>query len=120
MKPGTFERYDDGNIRALITGFPLAWVTAAASPAITSLLPPIGDYDGAGRLVTLIGHCVAPIRFMPRAKPIHAQCGNAPAVSLGGKEAPLQSGSSAGHRYHAETPSELAPIPGHQTLEHLE
>ncbi|CAN5738567.1 hypothetical protein BH11PSE6_BH11PSE6_05820 [soil metagenome] len=65
MKPSPFERYDDGDIRALITGFPLAWVTAAASPATTSLLPLIGDYDGAGRLVTLIGHC-------GRTNPLHA------------------------------------------------
>ena len=65
MKPAPFERYDDADIRVLISEFPLAWVTAAASPATASLLPLIGDYDGDGRLVALIGHC-------GRTNPLHA------------------------------------------------
>jgi transcriptional regulator len=60
-----FERYEPGDVQALIGEFPLAWVTAAASPAIASQWPLIGEYDGAGRLVTLIGHCA-------RANPLHA------------------------------------------------
>lgn len=60
-----FERYSDADVQALIVEYPLAWVSAAASPVVASLLPLIGEVDGEGRLVTLIGHC-------GRSNPLHA------------------------------------------------
>ena len=52
---------------ALIAGYPLAWVIGdAADPAAVCQLPMIGEYDVAGRLVSLIGH-------MARRNPLHAQ-----------------------------------------------
>jgi transcriptional regulator len=57
VSPSPFERYAGADVQALIAEFPLAWVTAAGRPAVASLLPLIGEYDGHGRLVTLLGHC---------------------------------------------------------------
>lgn len=52
-----FERFDDADVRALIEGYPLAWVCGGDAGALeASLLPLIGVYDDAGRLVELIGH----------------------------------------------------------------
>jgi transcriptional regulator len=52
-----FTQFDARDIRALIAEHPLAWVlTTAADVAGVSQLPLIGDYDEAGRLVSLIGH----------------------------------------------------------------
>lgn len=52
-----FERFDDADVRALIAGFPLAWVTCGGAGALeASLLPLIGVYDGEGRPIELIGH----------------------------------------------------------------
>jgi transcriptional regulator len=54
---GPFERFAAADVRALIAGFPLAWVCApAARPFQASLLPLIGEYDAEGGLTALIGH----------------------------------------------------------------
>lgn len=60
-----FERFDDADVRALIEGHPLAWVTGGGAEALeASLLPLIGAYDGEGRLIELIGHLM-------RSNPLH-------------------------------------------------
>lgn len=52
-----FERFGDDDVRALIDEFPLAWVSAADGRAEhASLLPLVGEYDSAGRLIQLVGH----------------------------------------------------------------
>lgn len=52
-----FERFGDADVRALIGGYPLAWVCGGGPGALeASLLPMIGVYDGGGRLIELIGH----------------------------------------------------------------
>ena len=52
-----FERFDAADIRALIEGYPLAWICGGGAGSLeASLLPLIGVYDGQGRLVELIGH----------------------------------------------------------------
>lgn len=61
---GPFERFGDADVQALIADYPLASVVASARPAVTSLLPLIGEYDAGGRLVTLIGH-------LARSNPLH-------------------------------------------------
>ena len=61
-----FERFGDADVRALIEGFPLAWVCGGGAGAVeASLLPLIGVYDGEGRLIELIGHLM-------RSNPLHA------------------------------------------------
>ena len=59
-----FERFGDADVQALIADYPLASVLASARPAVTSLLPLIGEYDADGRLVALIGH-------LARSNPLH-------------------------------------------------
>ncbi len=75
MSPSPFERYADADVQALIAEFPLAWVTAAARPATASLLPLIGEYDGHGRLATLLGHC-------GQSNPLHAALASDPRAVL--------------------------------------
>lgn len=61
-----FERFEAGDVRALIEAYPLAWVCAPGGDGIeASLLPLVGRYDGDGMLVELIGH-------MMRSNPLHA------------------------------------------------
>jgi transcriptional regulator len=50
-----FERHGDADLRDLIADYPLAWVVARGS-STASLLPLLGEYDGEGRLVSLLGH----------------------------------------------------------------
>jgi transcriptional regulator len=72
---GPFERFDDGDVRALISEYPLAWVTARSDSAIASLLPLIGVYDAAGRLTELIGH-------LARSNPLYRTLRDAPDATL--------------------------------------
>src|SRR5688572_6218099 len=52
-----FERFGDADVRALVEGYPLAWVCGGGAGALeASLLPLIGVYDAEGRLTELIGH----------------------------------------------------------------
>jgi len=52
-----FERFGDDDVRALIDGYPLAWVCGGGAAALeASLLPLVGVYDADGRLCELIGH----------------------------------------------------------------
>ena len=52
-----FSRYEAADVRDLIAEYPLAWVCAAGGEAEqASLLPLLGEYDGEGRLVRLLGH----------------------------------------------------------------
>lgn len=61
-----FERFDNSDVRALIDGFPLAWVCGGPASAIeASQLPLIGIYDDDGNLVELIGHLM-------RSNPLYA------------------------------------------------
>lgn len=60
-----FERFGDADVRALIEGYPLAWVCGGAAGALeASLLPLIGVYNDDGRLIELIGHLM-------RSNPLH-------------------------------------------------
>jgi transcriptional regulator len=59
-----FVRHHDADVRDLIAEFPLAWVSAADGRADqTALLPLLGDYDGDGKLISLLGH-------IPRRHPL--------------------------------------------------
>lgn len=61
-----FERFGPADVRDLIAEFPLALLAVAAgSDAPASLLPLLGDFDEAGRLVELVGH-------MSRRNPLRA------------------------------------------------
>lgn len=61
-----FERFDNADVRALIEGFPLAWVCGGHASALeASQLPLIGIFDDDGNLVELIGHLM-------RSNPLHA------------------------------------------------
>jgi transcriptional regulator len=56
MSPA-FDRFDAGDVRALVTEYPLAWVCARDGEADhASLLPMIGEYDADGALTHLVGH----------------------------------------------------------------
>lgn len=72
---GPFERFDDVDVHALVTEYPLAWVTARHNGAVASLLPLIGVYDDAGRLTELIGH-------LARSNPLYAMLSAQPNVTL--------------------------------------
>lgn len=50
-----FHDYDPHHLRALISDYPLAWVTSRNNE-YASLLPLIGVFDEAGTLTELIGH----------------------------------------------------------------
>jgi transcriptional regulator len=71
---GIFETFDNSDVRALIAGYPLAWVTAPGH-APPSLLPLLGEYDAEGRLTHLLGH-------MGRRNPLHAQLVSAPSATI--------------------------------------
>lgn len=74
--PSKFERFNDGDVAALIAEYPLAWVCTRGGRADeASLLPLIGDYDPAGRLVGLIGH-------LARSNPLFAALRNDPAALI--------------------------------------
>ncbi|MBL0914070.1 MAG: FMN-binding negative transcriptional regulator [Sphingopyxis sp.] len=63
---GLFERFDEADVRKLVTDDPLAWVCGGgAADMEASLLPLIGVYDEQGALVELIGHLM-------RSNPLHA------------------------------------------------
>ncbi|QDX27518.1 FMN-binding negative transcriptional regulator [Sphingomonas suaedae] len=71
-----FERFDNADVRALIEAYPLAWVCGgSATPADASLLPLIGVFDDAGRLVELIGHLM-------RANPLYAALEDDPRATI--------------------------------------
>jgi transcriptional regulator len=80
---GPFDQYGPGDVRDLIAEYPLAWVTAAPSAGASdretapraSLLPLLGEYDGEGRLVSLLGH-------MARRNPLHARPDEPMAVTI--------------------------------------
>ena len=71
-----FERYQPGDVRALIEQFPLAWVCAGDAGAIeASRLPLIGKYDGEGVLTELIGH-------LSRLNPLYAELSEKPGATI--------------------------------------
>lgn len=71
-----FERFGDADVRALVDGYPLAWVCGGAAAALeTSQLPLIGVFDDAGRLVELIGHLM-------RSNPLHAALSDDPRATI--------------------------------------
>jgi len=71
-----YQRFEDADVRALIEAFPLGWLCGGGSEASeASLLPLIGVYDDAGRLIELIGH-------MMRANPLHAALAKAPRATI--------------------------------------
>jgi transcriptional regulator len=70
-----FERFDDVDVHAMITEYPLAWVSARHDGAVASLLPLIGVYDEAGRLTELIGH-------LARSNPLYAALSATPDATL--------------------------------------
>lgn len=71
-----WERYDDADVRALVDAYPLAWVCGGSGDAIeASLLPLVGVYDDAGRLIELIGH-------LAKSNPLHAQLAGDPRATI--------------------------------------
>lgn len=72
-----FVTYGPQDVRFLVERHPLAWVhaVAGADRAEASLLPLLGEYDGAGQLVALIGH-------MARGNPLHATLSADPRASV--------------------------------------
>ena len=59
-----FAQYRPGDVRDLITEFPLAWLCAAGGRAeLAAHLPLLGEYDGDGVLTHLLGH-------IPRRHPL--------------------------------------------------
>lgn len=93
-----FERFDDADVRTLIEGYPLAWVCGGGAGALeASLLPLIGVYDDAGRLIELIGHLM-------RSNPLHHALRDDPRATIlfGGPDAYV-SPEHAGRRDWAPT-----------------
>lgn len=73
-----FARFDDADVLALVAEFPLAWIVArgaSSDPAEASLLPLLGEYDEAGRLVRLLGH-------LGRRNPLYALLSARPAATI--------------------------------------
>jgi len=72
-----FLTYGPDDIRFLLEQYPLAWVQshAEAESPVASLLPLVGEYDEAGRLVGLIGH-------LARANPLHEALKQDPRASI--------------------------------------
>ena len=71
-----FERFGDADVRALVEAYPLAWVCGGAAAAMeASLLPLIGVFDDAGRLVELIGHLM-------RSNPLYATLSEDPRATI--------------------------------------
>lgn len=74
--PSLFERFEDADVRALIEGYPLAWVCGGAAGSLeASLLPLIGVYDEEGRLIELIGHLM-------RSNPLYAALTGDPRTTI--------------------------------------
>lgn len=93
-----FERFGAADVRALIEGYPLAWVCGGGAGAMeTSLLPLIGVYDGEGRLIELIGHLM-------RSNPLYRVLSDDPRATIlfGGPDAYV-SPEHAGRRDWAPT-----------------
>lgn len=66
-RTGPFSKFGAADVRALIEGYPLAWVLVPGSDGMAaSQLPLIGEYDDEGQLVALIGH-------LGRANPLAGQ-----------------------------------------------
>ncbi|WP_422057664.1 FMN-binding negative transcriptional regulator [Sphingomonas sp.] len=71
-----FERFDVTDVRALVEGYPLAWVCGGPAAALeSSLLPLVGVFDDAGRLVELIGHLM-------RSNPLHGALRDDPRATI--------------------------------------
>lgn len=71
-----FERFDDGDVRALIAEYPLAWVVArGADEDDGALLPLVGVHDAAGRLTEVVGH-------LARSNPLGAALAANPSATL--------------------------------------
>ena len=71
-----FERFGNADVRALIEGFPLAWVCGGGAGALeASLLPLIGVYDEQGKLIELIGHLM-------RSNPLYAALTGDPRATI--------------------------------------
>lgn len=71
-----FESFDDADVSDLIREYPLAWVQSPSHGAATSsLLPLVAETDGAGRLVSLLGH-------MARANPLFQALTASPRASI--------------------------------------
>ena len=71
-----FERFGDADVRALVEAYPLAWVCGGPAAAMeASLLPLIGVFDDAGRLVELIGHLM-------RSNPLYATLSEDPRATI--------------------------------------
>lgn len=71
-----FERFDDADVRALVEAYPLAWVCGGPAAALeSSLLPLIGVFDDAGRLVELIGHVM-------RSNPLYSALSGDPCATI--------------------------------------
>lgn len=93
-----FERFGDADVRALIEAYPLAWVCGGAAGTLdASLLPLIGVYDDAGRLIELIGHLM-------RSNPLYRALSDDPRATIlfGGPHAYV-SPEHAGRRDWAPT-----------------
>lgn len=71
-----FERFGNADVRALVEAYPLAWVCGGgATPIDASLLPLIGVFDDAGRLVELIGHLM-------RSNPLYTALSEEPCATI--------------------------------------
>lgn len=64
-----FSTFTPQDVRSLVAQHPLAWVCSGAE---ASQLPLIGEYDGSGRLVALIGHLA---RSNPLSKSLREEAG---------------------------------------------
>jgi transcriptional regulator len=52
-----FERFEHADVRDLISQYPLAWLLGAGAKAREAAqLPLLGEFDGLGRLTSLLGH----------------------------------------------------------------
>jgi transcriptional regulator len=68
-----FDRFTATDVADLIAEYPLAWITAPGGSA--SLLPLLGEYDGEGVLVRLLGH-------MARSNPLVPAFSAAPRAQI--------------------------------------
>jgi transcriptional regulator len=52
-----FTQFVDADVRDIIRDYPMAWICAVGSHAEeATMLPLLGEYDDAGRLIHLVGH----------------------------------------------------------------
>lgn len=52
-----FDQFTDVDVQALITEYPLAWVSARrVSAELATLIPLVGEYDAYGSLTHVVGH----------------------------------------------------------------